>query len=339
MIRSGSGAFLPIRALLAVATLLLVLATPCPNVTSAQTPNSLPIAYEIVVVETIAHNESAFTQGLVIHEGRMYESTGMYDHSELRELDLETGEVLRTVPLDGSEFGEGLAVVGDELVQLTWKSGVAHRYSIETFEQVGNFTFDGEGWGLCAMGDLLYMSNGSSMLTIRNPTDFSVVDEIEVTLGGEPLEQLNELECLADGTIYANVWYDDSIYLINGSSGQVVGVVDASALTPDEAESNHVLNGIAFDTNSAAIYVTGKYWPVMYEVTFQEVVEPSTDSNLPPGDGDENTPLFPPWEVLILGGIAAALTFLLWGNGFDSLTKSRGVHNPPDVTEGLEGEE
>jgi glutamine cyclotransferase len=338
MIRGGSGTFYPNRALLAAATLLLLLATPLANVTLAEHPNSTPIAYEIVVVETIPHNESAFTQGLVIHEGRMYESTGMYDHSELRELDMETGEVLRSIPLDSSEFGEGLAVVGDELVQLTWKSGVAHRYSIETLEVVGNFTFDGEGWGLCAMGDLLYMSDGSSTLTIRNSTDFSVVDEIEVTLDGEPLEQLNELECLADGTIYANVWYDDSIYLISGSSGLVVGVVDASVLTPEGAESNHVLNGIAIDLNSSAIYVTGKYWPVMYEVTFH-LIEVPDDSNLPPEGGDENTPLFPRWEMLIIGGLAASLTFLLWGKGFDSLTKSREVHNPPDGTEGSEGEE
>jgi len=255
--------------------------------------------------------------------------------SELREIDMETGEVLRSISLNESEFGEGLAVVGDELIQLTWKSGVAHRYSIETFEEVGNYTYEGEGWGLCSDGgELLYMSNGTSTLTLRNSTDFTVVGELNVTLDGEPLDRLNELECVG-GMIYANVWYDDSIYIISRDSGAVWDVIDCSALIPEEAEPNHVLNGIAFmPGHNTTLYITGKYWPVMYEGGMREVAEDPVEWQ-EPLDDDEVTG----WLIFLIGLIAAALTYLLWGKGFDSLTKSRGVHNPPDGTVYSEGEE
>ncbi len=333
MITGGSVTFLRNHALILAATLLLMVAAPLPNAASDGHPLTGVDYYEFEVNQTIAHDDSAFTQGLAIHEGRMYESTGIYSQSELREIDMETGEVLRFIPLNESEFGEGLAVVGDELIQLTWKSGVAHRYSIETFEEVGNYTYEGEGWGLCSDGgELLYMSNGTSTLTIRNSTDFSVVGELIVTLDGEPLDRLNELECVG-GMIYANVWYDDSIYLINSDSGAVWDVVDCSALFPEEAEPSHVLNGIAYEPD-VGLYVTGKYWQVMYEGSMREVTDDPVEWQ-EPLEGDDVAG----WLIFLIGLIAAALTYLLWGKGFDSLTKSRGVHNPPDGTVYSEGEE
>jgi len=332
MIRGSSVTFLRNRALILAATVLLLVASPLPNAASDSHPLFGVDYYEFEVNQTISHDDSAFTQGLAIHDGRMYESTGMYGQSELREIDMETGEVLRSITLNESEFGEGLAVVGDELIQLTWKSGVAHRYSIETFEEVGIYTYEGEGWGLCAKGELLYMSNGTSTLTLRNSTDFTVVGELNVTLNGEPLDRLNELECVG-GMIYANVWYDDSIYLISSDSGAVWGVVNCSALIPEEAESNHVLNGIAHEPD-VGLYVTGKYWQVMYEGDMREVaVDPVEWQGSLEGNDVAG------WLIFLIGLIAAALTYLLWGKGFDSLTKSRGVHNPPDGTVYSEGEE
>ena len=335
MITGGSVTFLRNHALIIAATLLLMAAAPLPNAASDDHPIFGVDYYEFGVNQTITHDDSAFTQGLAIHEGRMYESTGIYSQSELREIDMETGEVLRSISLNESEFGEGLAVVGDELIQLTWKSGVAHRYSIETFEEVGNYTYEGEGWGLCSDGgELLYMSNGTSTLTLRNSTDFTVVGELNVTLDGEPLDRLNELECVG-GMIYANVWYDDSIYIISRDSGAVWDVIDCSALIPEEAEPNHVLNGIAFvPGHNTTLYITGKYWPVMYEGGMREVAEDPVEWQEPLDDNEVAG-----WLIFLIGLIAAALTFLLWGKGFDSLTKSRGVHNPPDGTVYSEGEE
>jgi glutaminyl-peptide cyclotransferase len=340
MIRGSSRANLPNRGLLFAVTLLLMVAAPLPNGASEGHPYFGVDYYEFEVYQTIAHDDSAFTQGLAIHDGRMYESTGMYGLSELREIDMETGEVLRSISLNESEFGEGLAVVGDELIQLTWKAGVAHRYSIETFEMVGNFTYEGEGWGLCATGELLYMSNGTSTLTLRNSTDFSVVGELNVTLDGEPLDRLNELECIGGEMIYANVWHDDSIYIISRESGAVWAVVDCSSLFPEEAKPSHVLNGIAFmPGHNTTLYITGKYWPVMYEGGLREVTEEPNGSSTPIDDDDEVATTLPPYQILFIGLFAAVFAYLLWGKGFDTLTKSRGVHNPPDGTDGSEGEE
>lgn len=220
------------------------------------------------VVETRPHDPAAFTQGLLWHDGRVYESTGQYGASTLREVDAETGAVLRSAPVPEAYFAEGLERVGERLLQLTWKEQVAFVYDLATFEQVGEYSYQGEGWGLCYDGAYLYMSNGSPIITIRDPETFEIAYRGRVTYQGTPVQRLNELECVGD-YIYANVWTTNSIVQIDKRDGRVVAVIDASGLlTPDEAEAADVLNGIAYDAEAETFLITGKHWPKLFEVRF-----------------------------------------------------------------------
>lgn len=223
------------------------------------------------VIDTIPHDPDAFTQGFLIHEGRLFESTGRYGESTLREVDLATGEVLRSVAVPEAYFAEGLALVDDRLIQLTWKEGEALVYDLETFEQVETFTYEGEGWGLCYDGESLWMSDGSPYLFQRDPATFDLIDAVEVTYLGQPIPRLNELECV-DGVVYANVWQSDFIVQIDPASGEIVGVIGAMALlTPDERtalQPGAVLNGIAYNPATETFFITGKLWSSMYEVEF-----------------------------------------------------------------------
>lgn len=222
------------------------------------------------VVERLPHDPSAFTQGLVLSGGALYESTGLYGSSTLREVDVSTGTVRRQVDLDDQHFGEGLAAVGSRLVQLTWQEGIATVYEASTFEVVDRFRYQGEGWGLCHDGTHLWMSDGSSVLTRRDPGSFEVVDSIEVTRDGAPVERLNELEC-PEGEILANVWLTDEIVAVDPTTGEVTRVVDASGLldagSRSRLEDGAVLNGIAHDPVDGTLLLTGKLWPHLYRVT------------------------------------------------------------------------
>jgi glutaminyl-peptide cyclotransferase len=224
-----------------------------------------------LAVEVLAeydHDPDAFTQGLVWHEGVLYESTGLYGHSDLREVELETGAVTRRRQLAPERFAEGLALVGESLVQLTWKSGEAYVYDLDGFEPRGEFDYETDGWGLCFDGERLVMSDGSSTLYGRSPDTFEVVDTVTVTDRGRPVDELNELECV-DASVYANVWHSDSIYRIDGRTGAVTGIVDASGLlSPAEAAAADVLNGIAYIPESGTFLITGKLWPRLFEVRF-----------------------------------------------------------------------
>jgi glutaminyl-peptide cyclotransferase len=222
----------------------------------------------VEIVRTYPHDRGAFTQGLVLHEGKLLESTGLVGKSSLREVELETGRVIRRIDVAPPVFAEGLALVGDELVQLSWQSGVALRYDLRTFARRGDFTYRGEGWGLCHDGKTLVMSDGSANLTVRRPSDFGVVRTIMVTLDGKPLPNLNELEC-ADGAVYANVWMRDLIVRIDPSSGRVTQRIDVPALlSPLEREGVDVLNGIAYDAATKTFLITGKLWPKLFRVRF-----------------------------------------------------------------------
>ena len=150
------------------------------------------------VLNTYPHDAGAFTQGLLLHDGDLYESTGLFGESSLREVNLETGEVVRELPVESQYFAEGLALVGDKLVQLTWQNGRAFVYDLETFNQEGRFSYETEGWGLCYDGEDLYMSDGSATLFERDAETFEIVSEKQVRLGSEPVTQLNELECVGD---------------------------------------------------------------------------------------------------------------------------------------------
>jgi glutaminyl-peptide cyclotransferase len=225
-----------------------------------------------VVLEELPHDADAFTQGLVWDDGRFLESSGRYGRSDLREVDARTGEVLRARPLAPHEFAEGLALVGDRLIQLTFREGVAHVYDRDTFEPLGRFRYEGEGWGLCFDGTDLWMSDGSATLTRRDPETFAVRGRVSVTLAGEPLRRLNELACVGDD-IYANVWTTTDIVRIAARDGRVRAVVDASALVPDDprvrADPDAVLNGIAYDPEGARFFLTGKLWDVLYVIRFE----------------------------------------------------------------------
>ena len=221
----------------------------------------------VLVLGALPHDPSAFTQGLVLHDGVFYESTGLYGSSTVRVVDPGTGEVLASVSLDDRYFGEGLEVVGGRVVQLTWKEQTAFVWETGTLEPLGTYTYDGEGWGLCAFEDRFVMSDGSSTLTFRDLDSFEVTGTVEVLSSGHPVDRLNELECVGD-LVYANVWFSDEIMVIAADSGRVVARVDASSLRSELSvtEGIDVLNGIAHDPERGVFYLTGKLWPEIFEV-------------------------------------------------------------------------
>ncbi len=221
------------------------------------------------VIRTYPHATDAFTQGLLWHEGFVYESTGLYGESSLRKVQLETGDVLRRHALEDRIFAEGLALVRDELFQLSWQEHIVQVFSIDDFEPLRTFRYEGEGWGLCFNGTHLVMSDGSDRLSFRDPRTFEPARrELEVRMSGVPVHSLNELECVGD-VIWANVWETDQIVRIDARTGHVTGVAVARGLLdPEERRNADVLNGIAFLPESGHFLVTGKLWPRMLEVEF-----------------------------------------------------------------------
>jgi glutaminyl-peptide cyclotransferase len=235
---------------------------------AAAKPIAAPERLKVKVLSTRPHDAGAYTQGLLFHGGSLFESTGLYGRSSLREVNPETGEVKRKVDLPRQYFGEGLAVAGDRLIQLTWQEQKAFLYRLADLQPAGELRYDGEGWGLCWDGSRLVMSDGSDRLTFRDAQTFAVLGEVRVTLGGRPVDQLNELECV-EGAVYANVWQTDDIVRIDPASGKVTAVIDASGLlAPGERWRAEVLNGIAWDPARKTFLLTGKLWPKMFEVTF-----------------------------------------------------------------------
>jgi glutaminyl-peptide cyclotransferase len=232
------------------------------------------------VVRTVPHRTDAWTEGLVWDEGRLFESGGLEQRSSLAELDPDDGAVVRSTPVDAELYAEGLALIDDELVQLTWQNGVALRWDEPSFTETGRFTYEGEGWGLCFDGDRLVMSDGSATLTFRDPATFEPTGDVEVTLEGESVEELNELECVGD-RVYANVWHTDTLVEIDPDSGEVTAVVDASLLRqqldPLPTSGEAVLNGIAHDPDGDTFWLTGKFWPQMFEVRLVEASDTGAD--------------------------------------------------------------
>ena len=240
----------------------------------AQEENPLFNEVEFLVPEVISvrdHDPAAFTQGFLLYEGSIYESTGRYGESTLREVNPDTGEVIRQIPIPEEYFAEGLERVGDKLIQLTWTAGEAFVYDINTFEQIGTFNYTGEGWGLCTDGRYLYMSDGSPFIDVRDTETFELVFSGLVTAQGSIVERINELECVGD-YIYANVWQTNYIIKIDKMNGVVVAIIDATNLiTPEERsalDAQEVLNGIAYNPATDTFLLTGKHWPKMYEVRF-----------------------------------------------------------------------
>jgi len=235
------------------------------------TPSRLPERLKVKILATRHHDPAAFTQGLLVHGGSLYESTGLYGSSSLREVDPVSGAVKRKVDVPSEFFAEGLALVDDRLIQLTWKERKARVYSLAGFASMGELPYEGEGWGLCWDGKRLVMTDGSDKLTFRDPKTFAFLGEVTVTRAdrmGEQVMELNELECV-DGVVYANVWQTEEILRIDPSDGRVTAVIDASGLlTPEERQKTDVLNGIAWDPQRKIFLITGKLWPKLFEVTF-----------------------------------------------------------------------
>ena len=219
------------------------------------------------VVAKFPHDTEAFTQGLFFRDGYFYEGTGLKGRSTLRRVELETGRVLASRALGSEFFGEGIALFGGDLVQLTWQSKVAFVYDFGTFEPKGRFSYETEGWGLASDGAQWIMSDGTSSLYFRDASSFAVTRRLPVTdADGRPVSLLNELEYV-EGMVYANVWKSDQIFVIDPTSGQVREVLDlAGLLSPAEESAADVLNGIAYDPESGRVFVTGKLWPYVFEI-------------------------------------------------------------------------
>src|SRR5437868_642477 len=266
---------LAVKPLTIVVTLLLCLAgggchTPAnnnDNATVEPTSNAVVPKYGYQIVNIYPHDSNAFTQGLILADGKLLESTGEEGRSSLRNVDLQTGRVLRKVDVAEPYFAEGIALLNGKIYQLTWQHHVGFIYDAQTFNKVGQFNYTGEGWGLATDGQSLILSDGTNRIRFLDPNDFRVTKTITVLDGRTPIDQLNELEYV-QGSIYANVWHDNRIAIIDPQNGHVTGWIDLAGLMPEGElqDPEAVLNGIAYDQTNNKLYVTGKLWPRLFEI-------------------------------------------------------------------------
>lgn len=239
---------------------------PVQTAVEAQAPAAVPVhGYE--VVRNYPHDATAFTQGLLYRDGHLFESTGLEGQSTLRQVELETGRVVRRHDLDKTLFGEGLTTWNDTLVQITWRSGLALVYDVRTFALQHTFTYAGEGWGITHDGRRFILSDGDAALRFFDPKTFAETGRLPVTNAGRPVRDLNELE-FVDGQVYANVWHTDRIAVIDPATGVVTAWINLEGLRPQAVrlESESVLNGIAYDAGKKRLFVTGKRWPELFEI-------------------------------------------------------------------------
>jgi glutamine cyclotransferase len=255
------------RSWLRILTFLLVALTfasgyPPPKARSHRTPE-----YTYKVIRRFPHDANAFTQGLAYRDGYFYEGTGLNGRSSLRQVRIESGEVIRKVDLARQYFGEGITPLGDQIFQLTWQSHLGFVYRLSDFHWIKSFSYTGEGWGLTTDGHDLYMSDGTPDIRVLDPSTFAVKRSIHVHDGSKAIEQLNELEWV-EGEIYANIWQTDRIARISPQTGAVVGWIDLAGLLPSEERQNNgaVLNGIAYDRAGKRLFVTGKLWPAVFQI-------------------------------------------------------------------------
>ena len=223
--------------------------------------------YTFKIVRVFPHDPSAFTQGLVYHDGFLYEGTGLKGQSSLRKVRLETGEVVQHVDLPGEFFGEGIAIVRDKVIQLTWQSQTGFVYRLSDFRLLRRFSYPGEGWGLTSNGNEVFMSDGTAEIRVLNATTLAEKRRFIVQDGAVPVDQLNELE-FVEGEIFANIWQTDRIARISPRSGKVLGWIDLKGLLSPvyRRRSDAVLNGIAYDSVHRRLFVTGKLWPNIFEI-------------------------------------------------------------------------
>lgn len=226
-----------------------------------------PEFYTYRVVAEYPHLTTSYTQGLQFIDGELWEGTGQHGESRLQRIDLATGRAEVVAELPRVEFGEGITVLGDKVWQLTWTNNVAHVYDRATGKKLKDVRYSGEGWGLTTDGQMLYMSDGSASIFRIDPETFERRSSFTVTVRGEPVNFLNELEWI-DGRLWANVYTLDRIVIIDPGTGVVEGIVDLSGLLPDSeyTAKTDVLNGIAYDAEHGRIFVTGKYWSKLFEI-------------------------------------------------------------------------
>jgi glutaminyl-peptide cyclotransferase len=232
-------------------------------------PARVPI-YTYEIVNVFPHDAAAFTQGLVFHQGVLYESTGLNGQSSLRKVELETGRVLKKLDIPAEFFAEGLTLFNGRLLQLTWLHQRGFIYDLETFQQLGTFNYNyaREGWGLTHNGQSLIMSDGTEQIRFLDPNSFQVQRTINVTDHGRPVIRLNELEYI-NGEIFANLWFNDRVARINPHTGAVTGWIELNGLlSPQDTNGGRtdVLNGIAYDAATDRLFVTGKLWPKLFEI-------------------------------------------------------------------------
>jgi len=231
---------------------------------------SVPVPVnQVDVINVFPHDNAAFTQGLTWHDGFLYESTGRNGESSLRKVELESGELLIRHNLNRRYFGEGVAVVDGKIFQLTWQSHLGFVYDLENFSQQKTFFVAGEAWGITHDGEKIIISDGSPTLRFLDADTQREISRIDVTLDGEPVQNLIELEFI-NGEIWANIWYEDVIVRINPETGMVNSMVDLSGLYAGRRSRDEVLNGIAWDEEGQRLFVTGKLWPNLYEIQVRE---------------------------------------------------------------------
>jgi glutaminyl-peptide cyclotransferase len=224
--------------------------------------------YTAVIVKTFPHDPNAFTEGLLYYNGFLYESTGRSGQSSIRKVVLETGEVVQHKDLDPKYFGEGIVAWKDRLIQLTWKNEIGFIYDLNTFDLRSTFHYAGQGWALTQDGSHLIMSDGTADLRILDPDTLSETGRIHVTCDGRAIRNINELEWVR-GEVYANIWLSNLIVRINPATGEVAGLIDLTdlAASATKVTGDNVLNGIAYDAAANRLFVTGKLWPKLYQIT------------------------------------------------------------------------
>lgn len=258
-------------ALLALAAPLLLTAAVAPQAAAgaSDAAKSPPLAI-VHIVARLPHDTAAFTEGLLIDHGSLYESTGFEKQSFIKRITLETGKVEQSVALPPNVFGEGIVVWGNEILNVIWHGGAGQRRALKDFRTVGKFSYTGEGWGMTHDARHVILSDGTPVLRFLDPRTMKVVRRVTVTLGGQPLPRINELEYVK-GSILANVWLTGAIVRIDPATGAVTQIIDLTAVVDDAHVRNPeaVPNGIAYDADHDRLYVTGKYWPYLYQVTVE----------------------------------------------------------------------
>ena len=243
------------------------------SILGSSAPPAIP-EYSYKVVHVFPHDGKAFTEGIFYQDGFLYEATGLSGHSSIRKVRLETGEVVQRRTVPRPYFGEGIVAWKDRLIQLTYTTQIGFIYDLASFKPQGTFHYSGEGWSMTQDGKHIIMDDGTPEIRFLDPKSLKEVNRISVTATGEPVENLNELEWVK-GEIYANIWHSDRIARINPADGKVVGWIDLAGLLPQSdllpgAEgSEQVLNGIAYDSKRDRLFVTGKYWPKLFEIQLE----------------------------------------------------------------------